>query len=321
VVLGYDPFGRRTSKTILGTQTGFLYDGANPVQERSGTTVTANSLSGGIDEVFQRTDSAGARSFLTDPLGSTLALTDSTGTAQTSYTFEPFVNTTATGASSTSSFAYTGRELDTTGLYYYRARYYHPQLERFVTEDPLGLRGGMNYYGYVGQNPLSRKDPLGLQSSGSGTDIYPSPLPAWQPPPGNPGFYQANLNVLFLSVSLTRDDFGNWYVSPGLNLGKSIPTIVSGSIARGGFLSVDPVTESKACSVLKQLSFNAAAGFGPGGAVGFTPDFGANYWGANDASNWTGQVGIFSPQIGVGGTWGFYLGNDMSGRGCGCDKQ
>jgi YD repeat-containing protein len=86
----YDPFGRRTSKTILSTQTGFLYDRANPVQELSGTTVTANSLSGGVDEVFQRTDSAGARSFLTDALGSTLALTDSSGMLQTQYTFEPF---------------------------------------------------------------------------------------------------------------------------------------------------------------------------------------------------------------------------------------
>src|SRR5438045_6226405 len=51
----YDSFRRRVSKTIFGTQTGFLYDGVNPVQDLSGTTVTANSLSGGIDEVFQRT--------------------------------------------------------------------------------------------------------------------------------------------------------------------------------------------------------------------------------------------------------------------------
>jgi len=66
----YDPFGRRVSKNILGTATNFLYDGANAVQEVIGTN-TANSLSGGIDEVFQRTDSAGARSFLTDADGCT----------------------------------------------------------------------------------------------------------------------------------------------------------------------------------------------------------------------------------------------------------
>ncbi len=157
----YDAFGRRVSKTVLATQTGFLYDGANPVQELSGTTVTANSLSGGIDEVFQRTDSAGARSFLTDALGNTLALTDSTGTTQTSYTFEPFGNTSASGSATTNSFAYTGRELDGTGLYFYRARYYNPTLQRFISEDPKSFLGGINLFTYALNDPILFSDPLG----------------------------------------------------------------------------------------------------------------------------------------------------------------
>jgi len=72
----YDAFGRRVSKTTGGTTTGFLYDGANVVQELSGTTPTANLLSGGVDEAFQRTDSSGSRSLLTDALGSTQAHAD-----------------------------------------------------------------------------------------------------------------------------------------------------------------------------------------------------------------------------------------------------
>jgi len=158
----YDPFGRRATKSNVGTGTTFLYDGANPVQEVIGGTNTANSLSGGVDEVFQRTDSAGARSFLTDALGSTLALTDSTGTAQTSYTFEPFGNTSASGSATTNSFGYTGRELDVTGLYFYRARYYNPQLQRFISEDPIGFAGGdTNLYRYVWNSPTNFIDPLG----------------------------------------------------------------------------------------------------------------------------------------------------------------
>ncbi len=137
----YDAFGRRTTKTIGSTTTGSLYDGANPVQELSGATPTANLLSGGIDEVFQRTDSAGARNFLTDALGSTLALTDSSGTVQTSYTFEPFGNTSTSGSATTNSFAYTGRELDAGNLYFYRARYYNPALQRFISEDPNRVPG------------------------------------------------------------------------------------------------------------------------------------------------------------------------------------
>jgi len=140
----YDAFDRRTSKTTGGTTTSFLYDGANVVQEVIGGTNTANSLTGRIDEVFQRTDSAGAQSFVTDALRSALALTDSTGALQTQYTYEPFGNTTASGAATTNSFAYTGRELDATGLYFYRGRYYNPQLGRFISEDPIGFRGGIN---------------------------------------------------------------------------------------------------------------------------------------------------------------------------------
>jgi RHS repeat-associated protein len=163
----YDPFGRRVSKAIGGT-TQFLYDGANPVQEISGTSASANLLTAGLDEYFQRTDSAGARSFLTDALGSTLALADSTGTVQTSYTSEPFGNTSTTGASTTNSFAFTGRELDPTGLYFYRARYYNPSLERFISEDPLGESAGPNEYRYAGDSPSNFVDPTGMKLFATG---------------------------------------------------------------------------------------------------------------------------------------------------------
>src|SRR5881296_3659226 len=64
---------------------------------------------------------------------------------------------------STNSFAFTGREYDSTGLYYYRARYYNPTLQRFISEDPIGFAGGdTNLYGYVWNNPISFHDPLGL---------------------------------------------------------------------------------------------------------------------------------------------------------------
>ena len=144
----YDPFGRRVSKTI-GATTQFLYDGANPVQELSGSSASANLLAGGVDEYFQRTDSAGARNFLTDALGSTLALADSADALQTQYTFETFGNTTVTGAPTTNTFAFTGRELDSSGLYFFRARYYSPSLQRFISEDPLGFADGMNAYAYA----------------------------------------------------------------------------------------------------------------------------------------------------------------------------
>jgi RHS repeat-associated protein len=151
--------------------TEFLYDGVNPVQETFGVTVLANVLTGlGIDEFLTRTDvPAGTTStLLTDALGSTIALADSSGAIQTENTYEPFGKTTATGASNTNPFQYTGRENDTTGLYYYRARYYHPALQRFIGEDPLDYERtkGSNLYAYVVNNPLNFTDPSGLSHTG-----------------------------------------------------------------------------------------------------------------------------------------------------------
>jgi hypothetical protein len=71
----------------------FLYDGVNPVQEISGVTILADTLTGlGIDEFITRADiAAGTTShFFTDALGSAVALSDATGTVQTEYTYEAF---------------------------------------------------------------------------------------------------------------------------------------------------------------------------------------------------------------------------------------
>jgi len=143
--------------------------------------VLANILPGlGIDEFLTRTDvSAGVTSnFLADALGSPVAVTDSAGTVQTEYNYEAFGRTTSTGATNTSSYQYTGRENDGTGLYYYRARYYHPGLQRFISEDPILQAGdpavpfllsslihnplALHQYSYALNSPIRMKDPLGL---------------------------------------------------------------------------------------------------------------------------------------------------------------
>jgi RHS repeat-associated protein len=138
--------------------------------------LTTNLLTGpGIDERFTRSDSVnGTQSFLSDALGSTLAMTNSSRAIQTQYTYDPFGNTSAAGASNVNPnpYQFTGRENDGTGLYYYRNRYYSPAFQRFVAEDPIGFSGGdLNLYAYALNAPDQLADALGLSTA----VFYPGP--------------------------------------------------------------------------------------------------------------------------------------------------
>ncbi len=92
---------------------------------------------------------------------------------KTTYAYDPFGNTSVTGEASDNPFQYTGRENDQPvlsgvegGLYYYRARYYSPELQRFISEDTLECERdeGNNLYIYVGNSPINYTDPEGLST-------------------------------------------------------------------------------------------------------------------------------------------------------------
>lgn len=169
----YDAFGRRTSRTVSGVATTYRYDGENPIEETTNGAV-ATIMSGlGMDERYARDDTGGRRYFLTDHLGSTTALSDSGGNVTARYSYSPYGDTSMTvlqGVAPTNPYQYTGRENDGAGLYYYRARYYSPGMRRFTQEDPLGFIDGATPYAYVGGNPLSYADPMGLWRWGDPLD-------------------------------------------------------------------------------------------------------------------------------------------------------
>lgn len=179
----YDAFGRRSSRTLNGSTTDFLYNGSAVVQESASGTPIATMLTGSSDELLTRTDASGTSSYLPDGLCSTLALIDSAGVLQTQYTYEPFGKTTTTGTATTNKNAYTGREDDGTGLYYLRNRYYSPGLQRFISEDPIEFSGGdANLYAYVLNSPISFIDPNGLD----GGRKPPNPNPYLKNPDRKP---------------------------------------------------------------------------------------------------------------------------------------
>ena len=55
---------------------------------------------------------------------------------------------------------------DATGLLYRRNRYYDPMSGRFTQEDPIGLAGGLNTYGFAAGDPVNYSDPFGFCTLG-----------------------------------------------------------------------------------------------------------------------------------------------------------
>ena len=159
----YDAFGRRIEKTVNGRTIQYFYDGVDIVQEIENGAVVANYLETlSIDEPLARLTTNASRFYQADALGSVIALTDETGSVKTRYIYDPYGNVSVSGEASDNPFQYTGRENDGTGLYYYRARYYSPELQRFISEDPIGLLGGVNLHRYVANSPVNWVDPHGL---------------------------------------------------------------------------------------------------------------------------------------------------------------
>jgi RHS repeat-associated protein len=160
----YDGLGRRIQRTTsAGANERYVYDGNDALLDLNADwSVATTYLNGpGIDKHLRQTNSVtGVSYFLIDHLGSSAGLTDAAGNVVDQLAYDSFGNSTGSGRT---RYSYTGRELDSdTGLYYYRARFYDPQTGRFISEDPIGLRGGINLYVYVKNNSISFFDPSGL---------------------------------------------------------------------------------------------------------------------------------------------------------------
>jgi RHS repeat-associated protein len=95
-----------------------------------------------------------------DHLGSSVKLTDETGQVIQTIAYDPYGETALSEGATEPAYQYTGQEKDAeTGLYYYGARYYDPELGRFIQGD--SLLDGLNRYAYGHNNPLKYTDPTG----------------------------------------------------------------------------------------------------------------------------------------------------------------
>ncbi|HLA11235.1 MAG TPA: Ig-like domain-containing protein [Pyrinomonadaceae bacterium] len=168
VVYKYDALGRRFERSSASGATRFLHDGLDVIKDLNSDRTVQNYLNGpGIDNKLRQRGSGDSFYYLRDHLGNTRMLTDNKGRVVERLSYDSFGNILQSSGGSVGSvntrYDFTGRERDPlTGLIYYRARWYDPHLGRFISEDPLGLGGGLNQYSYVGNNPLNKRDPFGL---------------------------------------------------------------------------------------------------------------------------------------------------------------
>ncbi len=103
--------------------------------------------------------------FLSDGLGSTMAITDDVGTVVRDYTYDVFGEVTGGSGTVDSEFQFAGQQVDgSTGLQYLRARYYDMESGTFISRDPIAASPGWHAhpFTYVDGDPTNGTDPTGL---------------------------------------------------------------------------------------------------------------------------------------------------------------
>ena len=166
----YDGAGNRLAAWRRGAAgTRYVYDVAgNLLAEANGSNQILRYYVYGQGLLAMVTPSGASYSYHYDATGNTVAMTDGSQAVVNRYAYTPYgrIVGKAETPGLTQPFQYVGQSgvmAEPNGFYYMRARYYDPEVGRFVSEDPIGFEGGdVNLYAYVGGNPVMGIDPFGL---------------------------------------------------------------------------------------------------------------------------------------------------------------
>jgi RHS repeat-associated protein len=168
----YDGDGGRVKKIVGSNSTTYI---GSLFEVESDGTIRKHIFSGAnrICSVAQGQSAAGGLSlpslafYHSDHLGSSNLITDKDGNQVGLTEFTPYGSISKQTGSYDPKYKFTGKELDSsTELYFYGARYYDPELGRFITADPTIQKPydpqDLNRYTYCRNNPINLIDPTGL---------------------------------------------------------------------------------------------------------------------------------------------------------------
>ncbi len=178
----YDVLGHRVSRTTCFQQATnvqhYVYNGNQIVADlaEDGSLLRTYIWGNGIDNLLCFTDHTTSNTYyaVKDHQNTVLALADEAGTLVESYEYSAYGEVLDVKDASGNSienrqssignrYTFQGREIDwTTGLIYFRARWYDPSSGRWISKDPIGISGGLNLYEFCGSNPVNFIDPGGL---------------------------------------------------------------------------------------------------------------------------------------------------------------
>ncbi len=199
----YDGLGRRritreyvwaSGNWNLASEVRYVYDHRVVLQERDGANVPQVTYTrgadlsgrlqgaGGIGGLLARTDNRllavnapDAHAYYSaDGGGNITALVDGRQQVVARYRYDPFGNLLGLAGplAEVNPYRFSSKEVHAaSGLYAYGFRFYDPSLQRWLNRDPLGEAGGINLYGFVGNSPLSRVDPWGLEDLDDWLDL------------------------------------------------------------------------------------------------------------------------------------------------------
>tara|TARA_R110001599_G_scaffold344817_1_gene568729 strand:- start:2206 stop:3558 length:1353 start_codon:yes stop_codon:yes gene_type:complete len=317
----YDGLGRRISKTVRDTNgttatTHYGWDGDRIVREETENQRTTVVYEPGSFVPMLRIDDTQQgqvlSAYITDALGTPMQLVTPSG--QPRWLAEPddwaAVKNQRAVRNLTQPIRFQGQWHDEeSGFYYNRHRYYDPQQGRYISQDPIGLNGGTNLYGYV-TNPISMADPLGLFGANM-HHLDPLSIPAGQAygrsmSPQNQQTGVGEEHIFWRALKDVPRMFGQYVDERSTASAQSMCSALSVLDNNEAMLSVAGGQGLAAELALKASSkgISTIAGIGAGGGAAIVGSVGrsANY-GAPENQRGTDWRGFTSISAGTG-VWG-----------------